>query len=484
MRGEAVSGAQLRFYDLEQPDVLVHQLQSGRLDDVRSLLGEDAFAALSDAGKLSLAASLSLEGFDWQAEHWYLVTLQQGDLVDADQDGVVDSTPQAFSGTYHTLVSGQELRAGRIGFNPLADFLYQLHHYLIGANVVFEDWQALLDDQARLLLNQDLNGDQHINYRDVLLFSTREHSGRSRLASGLISDYRTAVNSGSALDAILLDLRGAEQQRFAVIGHLFPLLFDSGAEGPAVLTTLLQNAEPETVFLTGDVIPGSYIRDIDLGEPYPQTYLANPLAYLAYDDQDELQQEIVRQWNLVSDFFAALGMAYYVAPGNHDVGSYAAENRVTIRQQTSSILGGLDRHLSMNGLEFVLLSSIYQDVDYYLPAYLSDAQMRWLGDILDQAQDNSVYVFVHNPLWFNAPLSAFPGNFFRASDWHLRLSDAQLGKMAAVYSGDCGSLYASYLRGVMHYCFGATNQRARLLNVVRGASFNSISYEEVPLAAR
>ena len=121
----------------------------------------ESFTDLEGAGKFSL----NLTGVD--DSEWILVIASGGYDIDADDDGVVDSTPTQNFGQIHALGRAADWRAGA-QVTALSDMAW---HYAQDTLSDADALQERLDLLAsRVLLSEDLNQDGTVDYRDVLFF--------------------------------------------------------------------------------------------------------------------------------------------------------------------------------------------------------------------------------------------------------------------------------------------------------------------------
>jgi hypothetical protein len=209
---------------------------------------------------------------------------------------------------------------------------------------------------------------------------------------------------------------------FAVVGHIRGnvdgtrnYLFDA-------LLQDLKELRPDVVFLTGDMIWGSY-----------NSVNVNPEA-------------IEKDWNALDSALATLRVPVYRVPGNHDI------NDPITRDIYFRRYGRPPQTVDVQGVRFVLLNSSYVPPGDSLPKKrrphiggvpLDRDQIAFLQQSLAPTDAyRHAFVFVHHTLWWDA-----------AAPWwtevhpHLRS-----GKTRAVFAGDYGPMKFSHMsRDSVHY---------------------------------
>jgi hypothetical protein len=209
---------------------------------------------------------------------------------------------------------------------------------------------------------------------------------------------------------------------FVVIGHVRGsvdgarnYLFDELLDDVRAL-------QPDLVFLTGDMIWGSY----------------NSVNVSA--------ETIEKDWNALDSALATLRVPVYRVPGNHDI------NDPVTREIYFRRYGRPPQTVDVQGVRFVLLNSAYVPPGDSLPRKrrpyiggvpLDRDQIAFLQQSLEPTDAyRHAFVFVHHTLWWDA---AAP--WWKEVHPHLRS-----GKTRAVFAGDYGPMKFSHMsRDSVHY---------------------------------
>ena len=145
------------------------EIRAHRLDDLVTpvegpLTADPSLTDLARAGTFRL----SLSGIPDDA--WILVTASGGQDIDADDDGILDDSPTANSGTLHAVGKASDWRAGGLRINVLTEMAWQ---QVVSAAQAGDTARlaAGLQWAANVLLRQDLGIDGVLNYRDLLQFN-------------------------------------------------------------------------------------------------------------------------------------------------------------------------------------------------------------------------------------------------------------------------------------------------------------------------
>lgn len=113
-------------------------------------------------------------------EEWLVVTVDGGQDIDANDDGVADATPTPNLGTIHTLVLGKRLRENSISVTVLSDVMYHELEVVL-PELPPEAIQHQLDEMASAMVKDDIDGDGALSYEDINAFNPARSSDRPKL---------------------------------------------------------------------------------------------------------------------------------------------------------------------------------------------------------------------------------------------------------------------------------------------------------------
>lgn len=138
-----------------------------RLSNLASPI-EGPITANQSTTDLSKAGSFDLELTGIPADEWILVTATGGQDVDADDDGVADTTPTSNTGTIHALAKASDWQTGGT-INLLTELSWLELKGRIESNQTTD-----LEDRLLWITNNliqvDLNNDSIIDYKDLIAF--------------------------------------------------------------------------------------------------------------------------------------------------------------------------------------------------------------------------------------------------------------------------------------------------------------------------
>ncbi len=116
-------------------------------------------------------------------DKYYVVSIQGGDDIDANDDGVVDTSATPNGGTIRAIIKGGKLKRDNFKVNILSEAVYQLSKDILNQDTSVIS-QRLENITKRLLLN-DIDGDNIINYEDIFYWMPMYDKDK------LIKDYDT-----------------------------------------------------------------------------------------------------------------------------------------------------------------------------------------------------------------------------------------------------------------------------------------------------
>lgn len=230
---------------------------------------------------------------------------------------------------------------------------------------------------------------------------------------------------------------------FVVLGHVRG---DASGGLHWLLDELLAEVralDPDLAVLTGDMIWG------DVLSAPPDT------------------QRIRREWEVLDDTLATLGIPIYRTPGNHDITDVGSRD-IYLRRY-----GPLPRAVDVGRVRFLLVNSAWVPDDgdtrqglYVRGRQLDASQVEFLREQLDDpAEYDHAFVFMHHLLWWEDEESPW------WRDVHPILAR---GGVRAVFSGDYGPEKFSHLRrdGVDYYQTSVTPDPG--LAILKGHEWNRL----------
>lgn len=210
-----------------------------------------------------------------------------------------------------------------------------------------------------------------------------------------------ARSQAAAFDFLVLGhIRGGDDHRLHVrLGELMDRV---------------REIDPDLIVLTGDIIWGDY------------------------HNFDRTPEVLHAEWDAVDSALALIGVPILRVPGNHDASDLVS------RDVYRSRYGNPYQVYDTAGIRFVLLNSAWipQDGDtahnrFVRGQPITEAQLKWLGDVLDdQTAPSRMFVFLHHLLWWDPEEGAW------WQDVHPLLREHGV---RAVVSGDYGPLKFSHL---------------------------------------
>jgi hypothetical protein len=120
-----------------------------------------------DSADLELAGRISIPADCVDQEGLYLLLVNGGSDIDADDDGVLDEAPTSVNGHFHTILTGAQLISGEAKVTVLTEVAYQNVRYLLASGASQTQILQGLDSSAQFLLKQDLNHDGVIDHLDL-----------------------------------------------------------------------------------------------------------------------------------------------------------------------------------------------------------------------------------------------------------------------------------------------------------------------------
>ncbi len=105
-----------------------------------------------------------------KSEDFYILSVNGGEDIDADDDKVLDATPTQNNGSIRTVLSGDKIKNESFKVNILTEVVYQLTKEMLISDSNTTALNNMLDEIAKKLIIEDVNDDGEINYDDILVW--------------------------------------------------------------------------------------------------------------------------------------------------------------------------------------------------------------------------------------------------------------------------------------------------------------------------
>jgi uncharacterized protein (DUF885 family) len=212
-----VSGATITVTDLRDGSPVYARAQSSTAEFGVSTYGQQTWDELGPALRLWLLGIFALDTGQLDDNRLYLVTASGGADTDADRDGQEDEAYTEVLGDWHAIMSGAALKSVGPKVSPLTEAVYQ---WLLTDLITLSDGQLRYNlDRAALALVADVDGENGVNYLDVLLWSRLFDQG-ALLANATTLNLvaSSVVEAGPAEERLnrSLELVGLEVDRNAL----------------------------------------------------------------------------------------------------------------------------------------------------------------------------------------------------------------------------------------------------------------------------
>lgn len=148
---------------------------------------------------------------------------------------------------------------------------------------------------------------------------------------------------------------------------------------------------------TGSHVPGIYAEIISEVVRLRPDFVTTPGDMIEGYTDDTVA--IIREWKEYDSLIAPLAMAFYKAPGNHDILSDIQE------RMYRRIVGEPYYSADYKNIHLVMLDAGRWESSEELP----EEQINWLIDDLKRNQDAAyTFVFLHKPFWYNSVAEGEP----------------------------------------------------------------------------
>ncbi len=132
---------------------------------------------------------------------WVVVEASGGKDIDANSNGIADTSPTQNLGTLHALARASDWRTKHLKVTPLTEIGWRYIENLISA-VSADELAIRFADLARYLIKIDIDGNGAIDWNDLLAFDPENAADRDKLAF----DYDWLSTTNDAGQIILASL--------------------------------------------------------------------------------------------------------------------------------------------------------------------------------------------------------------------------------------------------------------------------------------
>ncbi len=200
---------------LRDPSNTIQQLRIPSIEETRQEDGAERWDQRSDLARFVFLGNIFVDASLYEDDELYLVTVSGGVDLDADSDNAVDAEPAPITGTWHAILSGAQLRAGRV--SPLTEAIYRYLEFNL---------ESLSDQQVRSEMDilasamvGDVNRSGDVDYQDLLAWHRHFNANTYLRDLGPVDELGAAIRA-SASSTTLRELS------LAVVGR------DVGSAGP------------------------------------------------------------------------------------------------------------------------------------------------------------------------------------------------------------------------------------------------------------
>jgi len=183
------------------------------------------------------------------------------------------------------------------------------------------------------------------------------------------------------------------------------------------------------------------VRETELLKPDFVVHVGDMISGYVYEPEN-----VGRQWVKFKEQIAPLTMPFYPTPGNHDI-TFAGVESVY-----AEVWGRQPFYYSFDhkNIHFIVLNA----VDPNRPYWLSDEEVAWLRDDLEEHRDaENIFISLHPPLYRNNPDNVAAGRDF---DWvpiHTLLTQYPV---RAVFTGHSHAYDYRILDGIRYFCLNSS----------------------------
>ncbi len=162
--GGAAAESTVIVTPLRDPSNTLQQLQIPSLEETRQADGSERWDARTDLARFVFLGNVFVDRSLYDDNELYLVTVSGGVDLDADSDNALDEEPAAITGTWHAILSGAQLGAGRV--SPLTEAIYRYLEFNLESLSDLEV-RSEMDILASAMVG-DVNRSGDVDYQDVI----------------------------------------------------------------------------------------------------------------------------------------------------------------------------------------------------------------------------------------------------------------------------------------------------------------------------
>jgi hypothetical protein len=164
----------------------------------------------SSTGTLAETGGFSFEIDQVLPSDLFLLVVTGGEAVDVDEDGVIDAISTTNTGTFHCVATAAQLNDGDFFVSVMSELIYWRLRYYIGAEYDGSFVAAAADSWATHVLSSSIDGNDEVDWQDVLAFDGTIHQDQTIRPYSLYTPTALNVLGGAPLHVPAFDLTQAE----------------------------------------------------------------------------------------------------------------------------------------------------------------------------------------------------------------------------------------------------------------------------------
>ncbi len=164
----------------------------------------------SSMGTLEETGRFSFELDQVLPSDLFLMVVIGGAAVDVNEDGVADAVSTANAGTFHCVATAAQLNEADVLISAMSELIYWRLRYLIGAGYEASFVSAAADSWATHVLSSSIDGDDDVDWNDVLAFDGTLHQDKTIRPYSQYSPTALNVLGGAPLHVAGFELTRAE----------------------------------------------------------------------------------------------------------------------------------------------------------------------------------------------------------------------------------------------------------------------------------
>ncbi len=270
--GGAVAESTVIITPLRDPSNTIEQLHVPSVAETREADGPETWDARSDLARFVFLGNVFVDISLYEEDTLYLVTVNGGFDLDANSDNALDADPAAINGTWHAIMSGAQLRTGRV--SVLTEAVYRYLEFNLEA-LSDAEIRAEMDVLASAMLG-DVNRSGDVNYQDALAWHRHFNANTYLRDLAEVDELARAIRdsaSSSTLRELSLAVIGRNIDAagpYTVSGNILvsaTTRVDSDVNDPNPDITVVANDSIDTAQpIINPVVLGGYVNRIGQGE--------------------------------------------------------------------------------------------------------------------------------------------------------------------------------------------------------------------------